>query len=61
MITIKFHESDIVLPIQEMADEFIEAARLEVERQMGAPLSVDPRTDFPSFTVYENGAELGEG
>lgn len=61
MVAIRFDQSSIVLPIEDMSDSCIEEARLEAERQEGVLLEIDPKTNFPSFTVYLNGAILGGG
>ena len=38
----------------------LERARVQAELE-GEKLVVDPRTDFPSFVVYRDGAEIGGG
>lgn len=40
----------------------IDEARVAVEAYIRAKLEVDPRTDFPSFSIYNaNGEEIGGG
>jgi hypothetical protein len=51
----------IECPVSEFSDPAIEAAR-EAAEDAGHVLSIDPRTEFPSFTVYgPDGCELGGG
>lgn len=42
-------------------DKKIEASLSKLEKRAGKKLERDSRTDFPSFTVYHNGEEIGGG
>lgn len=42
-------------------DKNIEEIRNIVEKEIGHKLPVDPKTDFPSFTIYEDGEAIGGG
>lgn len=42
-------------------DKSIEKTLKLYETRTGKPLPKDSRTDFPSFTVYQNGEEVGGG
>ena len=68
MFTIKFyigHELGREYPLEDFSDVSIEAAREQADHDLeeaGQPRLVeDSRHDFPSFTVYEDGEELGGG
>jgi len=47
--------------LSDFSDEVIIVDRTALEAQEGEKLEVDPRTDFPSFVLYENGEEIGGG
>lgn len=59
MFEIEFDAYRCELPA--CTDQAIEAARLAAEQHLGQPLKVDPRQDFPSFTLYKDGEEIGGG
>jgi hypothetical protein len=59
--TIKFDGCAETLPLSEFSDEAMEAARQEAERLLGRKLPLDPKTGYPSFTVYRDGVEIGGG
>lgn len=42
-------------------DAAIESARVQLEKINGQKFSTDPKTDFPSFTLYQDGVEIGGG
>lgn len=42
-------------------DSNVMAARKRVEKALGKKLKIDPRTGFPSFSLYKNGKEIGAG
>lgn len=55
-------DSEVMCPLSgDPTDADIEAARLAVEDRIGRKLPVDPRTGFPSFTIYADGEEYGGG
>ena len=58
--TIKFdHGFERVLP--QLTDESIERQREIVERTTGRKLPLDDRTNYPNFTIYEDGEEHSGG
>ena len=50
-----------MIPIRENTDAEIVNAKDKIERWLNKKLPKDDRTGFPSFTVYENGQEIGGG
>ena len=43
------------------SDAAVEAALADLEQRLGRKLPLDTRTDFPSFTLYGDGEEIGGG
>jgi hypothetical protein len=39
----------------------LECARVQLEKINGQKFPTDPKTDFPSFTLYRDRAEIGGG
>lgn len=60
MLTITFNNIATLFEISELSDSEIERARKLAEKRYGKP-SVDPKTDYPSFTIYEDGNEIAAG
>ena len=46
---------------EEFEDAAIESARVQLEKINGQKFPTDPKTDFPSFTLYKDGVEIGGG
>lgn len=42
-------------------DKSLESALKKIEKAIGKKLELDPKSDFPSFTYYEDGEEMGGG
>jgi heat shock protein HslJ len=42
-------------------DAAIESDRVQLEKINGQKFPTDPKTDFPSFTLYQDGVEIGGG
>jgi hypothetical protein len=49
------------LRLSDESDTEIERARRHVERVLGKPLPLSTKTDYPEFTLYVNGEEIGGG
>lgn len=49
--------------LEDFTDDEFELSRYRVEEQLGRLLPVNPKTGFPSFTVFdaETGEEIGAG
>ena len=60
MYEIEFEKGGLVA-LPSFTNEAIENTRLQVEKSIGEALSVDSRSGFPGFTVYEDGAEIAVG
>lgn len=48
-------------PLAEMTDDCIQKTRLKAEADLGRKLVVCDRSNFPSFTIYEDGEETAGG
>jgi hypothetical protein len=42
-------------------DAAVESARVQLEKINGQKFPTDPKTGFPSFTLYQDGVEIGGG
>ena len=60
-LTIQFSAGGGEYVLPDYNDEEIEAVRIRVEKRLGRFLPEDPRTGFPSFTIYADGEEVGGG
>lgn len=60
-IYIKFDDAPNYHRVYGEMDTDFEKAKLRVERALGRPLKVDPKSGWPNFTYYGDGEELGGG
>jgi hypothetical protein len=60
-VYIRFDHYPRALRLHFEDDHAIERARKYAEEKLGTPLPIDPRTNFPAFTLYRDGEEVGGG